>query len=334
MNLNDKKYSSYFLVKEMMDTVNVVRNFDPAASSFVSDEVIKTRHLLYSGEGSSRIMPSKNALRKVKTWGLDINAQTEGAHQASEYDLSKFTVLLASNSGRTKETLLLAEKLKSQGHTFYGLTANAGTPLDEISTKAFVLKCGWENAVAATKSVVEQALFCESVVWNVAGKDMKAAMAGLAEKVETALTLDIPAEVVEWARNARTIYFAGMNDGVAEELTLKTNEIVRHKSDFLEGTYALHGPEEVMEDGDIVFVVNPIESEYEKYQKVFGGANVHVIAIDTKQTPFTTVAVPEAGELQQYVYLCAGWNILVEIGLSLGVNLDKPSRARKVGNEM
>ena len=163
---------------------------------------------------------------------------------------------------------------------------------------------------------------------------MKAAMAGLAEKIETALTLDIPAEVVEWARNAKTIYFAGMNDGVAEELTLKTNEIVRHKSDFLEGTYALHGPEEVMEDGDIVFVVNPIESEYKKYQKVFGGANVHVVAIDTKKTPFTTVVVPEAGELQQYVYLCAGWNILVEIGLSLGVNLDKPSRARKVGNEM
>jgi glucosamine--fructose-6-phosphate aminotransferase (isomerizing) len=34
------------------------------------------------------------------------------------------------------------------------------------------------------------------------------------------------------------------------------------------------------------------------------------------------------------VSLCAGWNILVEIGLSLGINLDKPERARKVGNEV
>lgn len=334
MNLKDQKYSNYFLVKEMMDTVDVVRNFDPACSRFVSDEVLKTGHLLYSGEGSSRIMPSKNALRKLKVWGLDFNAQTEGAHQACEYDLDEFTVLLASNSGRTKETLMLAEKLKSQGKKFYGITANAGTPLDEICTKSHVLTCGWENAVAATKSVVEQALFCESVIWNLAGKDMKEALADVPEKIEKALTLPIPTEVVEWARSAKTIYFAGMNDGVAEELTLKTNEIVRHKSDFLEGTYALHGPEEVMEDGDIVFVVKPIESEYEKYQKVFGGANVHVVAIDTKPTPFTTVIVPEAGEMQPYVFLCAGWNILVEIGLSLGVNLDKPARARKVGNEM
>ncbi|MBR1678652.1 MAG: hypothetical protein IJ701_04270, partial [Bacteroidales bacterium] len=108
----------------------------------------------------------------------------------------------------------------------------------------------------------------------------------------------------------------------------------RRKSDFLEGTYALHGPEEVMEDNDLVVVVNPIESEYAKYQAVFGGANVHVVAIDTKPTPFPTVIVPDAGDLQGYVYLCAGWNLLVEIATAEGINLDKPARARKVGNEM
>lgn len=163
---------------------------------------------------------------------------------------------------------------------------------------------------------------------------MKAALATLPDKLETALTLPVPTEIVEWVKGARTIYFAGMNDGVAEELTLKTNEITRRKSDFLEGTYALHGIEEVMQDGDIVFVVEPIESEYEKYQKVFGNANVHVVAIDTKPTPFTTIVVPEAGEMQPYIYLAAGWDILVEVGLALGINLDKPTRARKVGNEM
>ncbi|NIA17213.1 MAG: sugar isomerase, partial [Planctomycetes bacterium] len=35
-----------------------------------------------------------------------------------------------------------------------------------------------------------------------------------------------------------------------------------------------------------------------------------------------------------YVYLSAGWNVLVEIGLALGIDLDKPQRARKVGNEL
>lgn len=335
MNLKDNKYAQYYLVQEMMGTVDTIRRFDPACSQFVADAVKETGRLLFSGEGSSRIMPSKNAGRKAKRWGLDLNVQTEGSHQACEYDLSRFTVCLASNSGRTKETLILANDLKAKGNDRrFGLTANAGTPLEEVCTRTHVLQCGWENAVAATKSVVEQALFCESIIWNVAGRDMKPALSTLPAQLETALTLPVPAEVVEWVKGARTIYFAGMNDGVAEELTLKTNEITRRKSDFLEGTYALHGIEEVMQDGDIVFVVEPIESEYEKYQKVFGNANVHVVAIDTKPTPFTTIVVPEAGEMQPYVYLAAGWNILVEVGIALGINLDKPTRARKVGNEM
>lgn len=48
---------------------------------------------------------------------------------------------------------------------------------------------------------------------------------------------------------------------------------------------------------------------------------------------FPTILVPDAGELTPFVYLCAGWNVLVEIGLALGIDLDKPERARKVGNE-
>ena len=335
MNLKENKYAKFYLVQEMMDTIETVRKFKPSDADFVTASVARTGRILFSGEGSSRIFPAKNAIRKALAHGVDVNAHTEGSHQACEYDLSKYTVICDSNSGRTKETLLLAKQLKAAGHKeFYGMSANAGTPLEEVCVKTHVLKCGWENAVAATKSVVEQALFCEAVIKNLAGIDMTEGLKTLPEKVEKALTLEIPAKVVEWVKGAYTIYFAGINDGVAEELTLKTNEITRRKSDFLEGTYALHGPEEVMQDGDIVFVVAPIESEYEKYQTVFNGANVHVVAIDTKQTPFDTIVVPDAGDLQQYVYLCAGWNILVEIAVADGINLDKPERARKVGNEM
>lgn len=335
MNLKDQKYAQFHLCREMMDTVETLRQFDPADADFIVESVRRTGRLLFSGEGSSRILPSKNAIRKAMRWGLPFIMHTEGSHQACEYDLSHYTVLLDSNSGRTKETLTLAKQLKAAGHKdFFGVTANPDTPLEEVCIKTNVLGCGWEEAVAATKSVAEQAILFESVVWKLAGKDIAAALKTLPELVEKALTLEIPAEVVEWARKAKTIYFAGMNDGVAEELTLKTNEITRRKSDFLEGTYALHGPEEVMEDGDVVFVVAPVESEYAKYKTVFEGAGVHAVAIDTKPTPFPqTIVVPDAGDLQAYVNLCAGWNILVEIASADGINLDKPSRARKVGNE-
>jgi len=255
--------------------------------------------------------------------------------KASQYDLSKFAVFCASNSGRTKEVLLLAKKLAGLGNkNRFALSANKGTLLEEACAETFILTCGWEQAVAATKSVIEQALFYESILWHIANKYEANIYSELAQKIETALTLPIDSSIIEAATKAPTIYFAGYNDGVAEELTLKTNEITRKKSDFLEGTYAVHGIEEVMDKNDIVFVIDPIDDEIEKFQDVLvKGVGLNVVAIANRETPFTTILVPDAGEMNPHVYLSAGWNLLVEIGLALNIDLDKPERARKVGNE-
>lgn len=334
MNLHEPRYAKYALVREMMDTVSVVKGFDPAQSAEVAREIAGAGRLLMTGEGSSRIFPAKNAIRKALTWGLDLHACTEGSRQAAQYDLSKFAVFCASNSGRTKEVVLLAQKLAAQGNRRrYCLSANAGTPLAQATTREFVLRCGWEQAVAATKSVVEQALFYQSIICHVAGRSME--LAGLGEKIEQALTMPIDDRIVRKATAASTIYFAGYNDGVAEELTLKTNEITRNKSDFLEGTYAVHGIEEVMDPGDVVFVIDPIDEEIEKFEEVLvKGVGLTVVALADRETPFSTIRVPSAGEMAPLVYLAAGWNLLVEIGLALAIDLDKPTRARKVGNEL
>lgn len=336
MNLTDSKYSKYALVQEMMQTVDTVKMFDPEQTSEVAKAVKAKGRLFLTGEGSSRIFPAKNAIRKSLKLGMDLSIATDGSRQSAQYDLSKFAVFCASNSGRTKEVVLLAKMLKEAGNNDrYGLTANDGTMLAGECSKTWVLNCGWEQAVAATKSVIEQTLFYESILWNMLGIDKKEELKKLPELLEKALTLEIPEEITKLAVNAPTIYFAGYNDGVAEELTLKTNEITRKKSDFLEGTYAVHGIEEVMDSNDIVFVVDPIEEEIQKFQEVLSqGVGLKVVAISDHDTPFTTIKVPAAGELKPYVMLCAGWNLLVEIGLAKGIDLDKPERARKVGNEL
>ena len=216
----------------------------------------------------------------------------------------------------------------------FGLTANEETILEQHAATTFRLKCGWEQAVAATKSVAEQALVYQSVVSHAAGRDMAKDLDGAADKVDAALTEKIDPQIVQAIVNAPTVYFAGYNDGVAEELTLKANEITRKKSDFLEGTYAVHGIEEVMDPRDVVILVDPIEVETEKFEKVLvDGVGLTVVAISSVDTPFATIKVPDAGEMNPYVFLAAGWNLLVEIGLALEVNLDKAERARKVGNE-
>ena len=335
MNLKEEKYSKYALVREMMDTIDIVKNFNPDQTKDVAEKIASVGRLLLTGEGSSRIFPAKNAIRKALTWGLDLCIATDGSRQSAQYDLSKFAVFCASNSGRTKEVVLLAKKLAEIGNdNRFALSANKGTLIEEACKETFILTCGWEQAVAATKSVIEQAMFYESILWHINNKNTFSGFSELATKIETALTMPIEPGIIEAAANAPTIYFAGYNDGVSEELTLKTNEITRKKSDYLEGTYAVHGIEEVMEKDDIVFVVDPIDDEIEKFQDVLvNGVGLKVVAIADRDTPFTTIRVPDAGEMNPYVYLSAGWNLLVEIGLALDINLDKPERARKVGNE-
>jgi glutamine---fructose-6-phosphate transaminase (isomerizing) len=335
MNRSQTRYSQYALTREMMDTVDLVAKFDGRRTQAVARKIQSKGRLHLTGEGSSRIFPAKNSMQKAMTWGTDLAITTDGSRQSGRYDLARSAVFCASNSGKTKEVVLLAQRLAEQGHEHrYGLTANPGTPLEQACTETFVLDCGWEQAVAATKSVVEQALFYESIIRHVAGRPMSP-RSSLAPQIEQALTLTIDPEIVTKAMAAPTIYFSGYNNGVAEELTLKTNEITRRKSDFLEGTYAVHGIEEVMDPKDIVFVVDPIEEEIGKFQEVLvKGVGLTVVALADRETPFKTIRVPSAGDLTPYVYLCAGWNLLVEIGLALGINLDKPERARKIGNEL
>ena len=332
---NEEKYTKFSLVREMMETPAILGGFKLDNAEKAVEAIQKTGKIFFTGEGSSRIFPAKNSINSAMRAGYDLAVATEGARQACEYDLDDFVVFGASNSGSTKEVICLLDGLKKNDHkNIFGLTGRENTRLSETSVQTFVLTCGWEQAVAATKSVAEQALFYQQLLALTQGKTVTDKLAVIADAVEDALTMDIDPEVIKAVAGAGTIYFAGRNDGVAEELTLKTNEITRKKSDYLEGTYAVHGIEEVMNPDDAVILINPFKAELEKIKETLAdGVGLKVVAVSDEETIFPTVKVKDAGELAAYVYLAAGWNILVEVGISLDINLDKAERARKVGNE-
>jgi glucosamine--fructose-6-phosphate aminotransferase (isomerizing) len=334
MNLKEEKYNRYALVKEMMETPEIISSFEPGAAKPFADKVKSCKGLFLTGEGSSRIFPAKRTIYASLKKNFIMPVLTEGCTQAEEYDLKELAVFAASNSGQTKEVIRLATSLKKQKHNaVFGMTANHGTKLEEIVTATHVLKCGKENAVAATKSVVEQALFYDSLLRILYGENMDG-LKQVASMTEEALTTRIDPSIIEIIRNATVIYFAGRNNGVAEELALKTNEITRKKSAFLEGTFAVHGIEEVMDKSEVLIWVEPFPAEQEKfYDCLSAGVGMNIIAVSTGKTRFPTITIPDGGQYAEYVQLAAGWNILVETGISLGINLDKPVRARKVGNE-
>lgn len=335
MNSNDTKYNQFGLVRDMLQTADIIGWFNAAQVEDVAKKIAPVGRLFFTGEGSSRIFPSKHAMYQARRNNWPIALHSEAARQAQEYVLDDWAIFAASNSGKTSEIIKLYQNLKAKGHAhLYGLIANEKTLLEELSAKGCVLSCGKEGAVAATKSVVEQALFYHTLLEHVAAKP---AMAGklkdLSSQFRDTLGLPIDAGIIDKLSRAGTIYFAGRNDGVAEELTLKSNEITRKKSDYLEGTYAVHGIEEVMNRDDVVIWIDPYPDSEQKFADVLvKGVGMTVIAIADRETQFPTIQIPKS-ELSAYLYMAAGWNLLVEIGVKLGINLDKPVRARKVGNE-
>jgi glucosamine--fructose-6-phosphate aminotransferase (isomerizing) len=334
MNNRDEKYSKHALVREMMETPGIIRSFDPSVSERFTEAAKSKKGLFLTGEGSSRLFPAKRAIYSSLKKSFLFPVITEGCTQAQEYNLDDFVIFAASNSGQTKEVIRLIGHLKKMKHNaIFGMTANMNTKLEEIATDTHIISCGKENAVAATKSVIEQALFYDSLLRNLRKEKMEG-LPALAEKTEKVLTMSIDSGIIDIIRNATMIYFAGRNNGVAEELALKTNEITRKKSAFLEGTFAVHGIEEVMNKSEVLIWVDPFDGEQDKFNEcLVRGVGVNVVAISSVKTMFPTILIPGDNQYAEYLQLAAGWNILVETGIALGVDLDKPQRARKVGNE-
>jgi glucosamine--fructose-6-phosphate aminotransferase (isomerizing) len=329
-------HTKFGLVRDMLAVPDLIRTFDAARMAETGRAIKQVGKLLLTGEGSSRIFPAKSAMYAARHGGASLTLNTEAGRQAQEYRLSDWAVFALSNSGRTAEVIGLFEQLKHESHGHrYCLTAFAESKLESLATQGYVLTCGPEGAVAATKSVIEQALFYRALLEHACGRpELAARRCQLADAFDAALTTAIDPQLVRRIAQARTIYWAGRNDGVAEELTLKTNEITRKPSDYLEGTYAVHGIEEVMDAGDVVIWIDPYEGSEAKFQQVLvEGVGLTVIAIASRATRFPTIQIPDAKDLNPFVQMAAGWNLLVEVGLALGIDVDKPVRARKVGND-
>lgn len=334
MNGHEPRYAKYSLVGEMLETQAICREL-PVERIRKLPSPRKTPFLV--GEGSSQIFPAKRAVHAALLRGYQTVPRTESAHDARELDLNGRSVYVASNSGKTAECVHLIRTLRERQHDgrIIGLAGGANSPVAQESDEAYILTCGTEHAVAATKSVVEQALVYDLHFRMHEGyplPDLKS----LGDDMTAAMKAGIPQELTEVVAAAPMLYFAGRNDGVAEELALKANEIVRARSDFLPGTYAVHGIEEVMDPGDVLIWIDPPEDYERKFDEVLQkGVGLKVFAVASRETSFPTVRIPDPVDRDTagYIQLAMGWNILVEAGVSLAINLDKPNRARKVGNE-
>src|SRR5450759_5647870 len=98
MKLSEEKYNKYALVREMMETPEIINSFKPEAAVKFAEAVKKCKGLFLTGEGSSRIFPAKRAIYTSHKKGLTLPVVTEGCTQAEEYNLNDYAVFAASNT--------------------------------------------------------------------------------------------------------------------------------------------------------------------------------------------------------------------------------------------
>lgn len=319
----------FALLREMAEVPALIRQFNPEAFDTWRQVLAHKKAAFITGEGSSRIFPAKNLITRARQLDLPVHLATEGARQAAQYAYNHHMVIGLSNSGRTRETVHLFQDLQHQGIDTHAITATRDSPLTAAATHAHVLTCGAEQAVAASKSVIEQALCLHALLDDPVFKNLGTA----ADTAAQILATPVDDAISTALASANTVYVAGPNTGVAEEIALKSCEIGRQKSFYLEGTYVLHGIEEVMQPEDCVILIAPYPAEMERYANVLTkGIGLRVIAISAEETPFPTIRIPSLDGFDHYLQLLAGWTLLTAAGQRRGIDIDKTIRARKVGN--
>ena len=133
------------------------------------------------------------------------------------------------------------KKLGDAGHrSRFGITAREGTKLGELTDECFVLSCGSEEAVAATKSVVEQALVYHSILCNLIDCQCPQNKGKAADLAQEVMQVEYDPTVIEKLAAAK-FSICRSQYRCCRRATLKTNEITRKRAIISKGPICFTG---------------------------------------------------------------------------------------------
>lgn len=326
--------------QEMLETKKVCLNFNLDVTKEIAEQVGKSR-IIFTGMGSSLIFPGKQAKNRALKLRIINKVEAYFASDLFQYDdFSDTYIFLCSNSGKTKEIILLLDYAQKHGAKCIAVTAVADSILAQRADAKIILNCGFEQGVAATKSVVEQGLVYDSLIFHLAknqGKEvdfnaLRDDLNKTAENIENNINAKVSADLLPSLVKEDHYFVVGLDNGVAEEITLKTYEIARKMALFFADTHIVHGPEESIDSGcALIFEPKVFESYLSDFQKFSDKTHCYLIGIDSNSLiPGLEIEINET--FRNYCLLAGGWAVLRNVAIELGIDIDHPVKASKVGN--
>ena len=359
MTYTKADYAQTHTFKEIEQAFDLVAGFDWHSADLLRQAIeAGSGRLHIAGIGSSVNFPAQNfihlsalspATNHINTKLLHDQETLEACHDGA-------SVLFISNSGATGEIIEPAKALQEAGHPhLYAMTTLADSPLAQIcGNNTILLPCDKENAIAATKTVLGQALLLQATLFpqeNFTRDIMQALSAHLREVFET----DLEPALIERLIRAHSVRLVGTNDGAIKELNLKLTEACSTRGrpmnvHHYNQSEILHGPHQgffispekdrhtAQDETDIALLFDPPENRQELLQSTLENkTGVDVWAIASQDTLFKTLSIPQfdKANFRGYTKLVLGWKIMMEIARAKQIppqDLDKPARLTKVVN--
>lgn len=272
--------------------------FRPLIDAFVAGPVY------FVAEGSSRLLPLGFLRSLARVWG---EVCVDGSSGRLMPPRSLGTLVALSNSGRTRE---VAEAV--HGRDYLAVCGTSDTPLGRSARSTFQVLPRPERAVASTAAVLGQTLAL--------AESMALALGRVLHRADLRLALDeldLPTPPP-----TERLWIVGGDDGLAEELALKSWEMAGLPAAAVPAGLALHGLEEVLQARDLVWVLHSDSADLDPITQRLAPTGAQLLI----------PPLPSIGLLQPLLHLAAGWQVLAHLARSRGRDPGQPRRARKVGN--
>lgn len=336
--LDDTNFSSQ-TEKEMFEAIKILQGFDPSLAKEVSKQINNSPIFIF-GMGSSLLFPGSNAKRR------SFQLIPERRVEVSCPDLVLIDnmpqdsfVIIVSNSGETYEILQAVERLQKRNIQVFGITSKENSTLAKSCQRGiYKLQGEFEKGVAATKSVVDQALFLDALIHYLAqDKEFPLGIGGeltdkLAQQMKKNFYYKISKIILDAASIADTYYWIGASTGLENELKLKSIEIVRKRAIYESHTQFLHGHGETVCPKDLIIIVgydDYIEQDKKKFTKLTKELSASILTIETQNDGHQHLNAEVIPDYENYSRLVAGWNFLRKVAHKLEIDIDNPRVAKK-----
>jgi len=299
------------------------------------------------GHGSSDAAASYGvyAFGLLPRWTAMRDSISLTVYYDAELDLSTSAVVALSQSGRTPDVVEYVERARARGAATVAVTNDPGSELAAAADVTLPLAAGTEQAVAASKTYLNQLAALALLAGGAAGRDREivAAIARVAELMEEMLEpleRAVPPIATAFAYVARMYVIGrGIEFATAREIALKLTETCRVAAEPLTATDLAHGPVAAL---DPLFPVWTIASRDEALPAVIDAAarvrdaGATVVASGNAASEVADAAyvlpVPEPPLplLAPLLSVVPGQLFAGAVARAKGLDADKPARLTKV----